>query len=324
MIDLTIIVPHFNTPHYLEILLKSIPKHDNIQVIVIDDKSDMLLQDFEILKADKSFAHVSFLNNATEIKNAGTCRNIGLKHAIGKWVLFADADDYFLDGFYETVKKFFCQDYDVVFFVPTSVDIDTNTKALRHKRYADIMLNYADKPNLQHELELRYFIAAPWSKMVRLDLIKENGIAFDEVVASNDLSYSVKIGHYMRKFCVSRNVIYIATQHKKSLTRTHDEAIYDARIEVFLWQYSFLRQNLSKESFRVISLMLSIYAIRKLVDALGYRLGLKKMLRTFMYFRRHKLKMFSIRFLSPRFMYNTFSFVKYVCFSYFSSSKLGE
>ena len=37
--ELSIIIPHFNSPRLLENLLKSMPAREDIQIIVIDDNS---------------------------------------------------------------------------------------------------------------------------------------------------------------------------------------------------------------------------------------------------------------------------------------------
>ena len=37
---LSIIIPHYNIPDLLEKLMSSIPKRDDIQIIVVDDHSD--------------------------------------------------------------------------------------------------------------------------------------------------------------------------------------------------------------------------------------------------------------------------------------------
>ena len=95
---LSIIIPHYNTSDLLEKLLSTIPKDKNIEVIVIDDKSqDKHIEDIEDLKTEEKYIDFLFLKNQTLKKGAGTCRNIGLDHAQGEWVLFADADDYFAD-----------------------------------------------------------------------------------------------------------------------------------------------------------------------------------------------------------------------------------
>ena len=302
MIDLTIIVPHYNTPHCLEVLLKSIPRLNNVQVLVIDDKSDKHLAELDAIKADSRFSHVSFIDNTTNVKSAGTCRNIGQEHAIGKWVMYADADDYFVDGFYEMVEKFFCTDYEVVFFVPTSVDVDTGKKALKHKSFADAMLKYASEPSLQNELELRYYVLVPWSKMVRLDFIRKRSINFDEVIVSNDVAHSVKLGHYMQKFCVSLDVIYIVTQRENSLSRTYDEVHYDVRVKTFLWWHSFLKQNLCNKKFKMVNYNICFILFVEAFDAIGYKLGIKKTIQTLQLIGRSGVKIPSVKFL-PKVIY---------------------
>ena len=92
MINYSIIVPHKDSVKYLLRLLDSIPNNDDIQVIIIDDNSDVAvvkqLQDIELnINIEIVFCDVS--------KGAGGARNIGIQKAKGKWVIFADSDDYF-------------------------------------------------------------------------------------------------------------------------------------------------------------------------------------------------------------------------------------
>src|SRR5699024_3371812 len=116
MYNLSIIIPHYNSTSSLKKLINTIPDVNEIQVIIIDDHSDAEHKN-ELIKFEKHFnrSNVEFYNNDPNKKGAGACRNIGLLHARGKWLLFADADDYFLEGFFDTVKKYFNSKCDVVF-----------------------------------------------------------------------------------------------------------------------------------------------------------------------------------------------------------------
>jgi glycosyltransferase involved in cell wall biosynthesis len=66
--DLSIIIPHYNSIDLLKILLNSIPKKENIQIIVIDDKSTEV--GYKELSINKSYKHVQFLMNKTEKKRS--------------------------------------------------------------------------------------------------------------------------------------------------------------------------------------------------------------------------------------------------------------
>lgn len=122
--NLSIIIPHYNTPHLLHKLIDSIPQSPDIQIIVVDDNSDCHLDILADLQG-KYCAQVEFYVNGTGRKGAGACRNVGLLHADGKWILFADADDFFLPGMYENICPYFDTNYDEVFFTPTSIYLDT-------------------------------------------------------------------------------------------------------------------------------------------------------------------------------------------------------
>ena len=50
MIQLSIIIPHYNSPETLEVLLQSIPDIPEIEVLVIDDNSNLKLNDYSRCK----------------------------------------------------------------------------------------------------------------------------------------------------------------------------------------------------------------------------------------------------------------------------------
>ena len=60
---------------------------------MVDDNSDDDKVDFTKFPGLKDEKVEVYLTK--EGKGAGYARNIGLKHAVGKWLIFADADDYF-------------------------------------------------------------------------------------------------------------------------------------------------------------------------------------------------------------------------------------
>ena len=86
----SIIIPHHNSPSLLQRLLNSIPERNDLEVIVVDDNSD------EEKRAYSSRSDVKILYiDKLQTRGAGKARNEGLAVAQGKWLLFADADDFY-------------------------------------------------------------------------------------------------------------------------------------------------------------------------------------------------------------------------------------
>ena len=107
-INYTFIIPHKNIPELLKRCLDSIPRREDIQIIVVDDNSDPDKVDFEHFPGlNEPCVEVYFTK---EGKGAGYARNIGLKYARGKWLLFADADDYFLSNVLDVVDEYIFED----------------------------------------------------------------------------------------------------------------------------------------------------------------------------------------------------------------------
>ena len=253
--DLTIIIPHYNSSALLEKLLSTIPNNKNIEVIVVDDKSeDKHINYIQNIKHSKKYIDFTLLSNETSNKGAGTARNIGLKKANGEWVLFADSDDYFTDIFYESVRKYFDSDNDVVFFKSTSIYIDTGETADRHLDIQTVLNNYVYDNNKGNELNLRYDIFPPWAKLINKDFLDKHKIIFDEVIASNDVMFSTKIGYFMKSFEVSDSIIYVITRNHGSLTANMSEEVFDVRLKTIIKYHNFLKSKLTEDHFKLLNL----------------------------------------------------------------------
>lgn len=292
---LSIIIPHFNSSLMLQKLLLTIPVA-NIQVIVVDDCS-----------REEEFKHVVdlkhthnfelYLNDGT--KGAGACRNIGLEKAIGDWVLFSDADDFFMPQMFDVISGFFNTHNDVVYFIPTSVFVDTNQLANRHQAIQERLSAYIDKPNRKNELILRYKVVTPWSKLFNRKFLLENGLKFDEVIASNDVMFSLKAAYAMKRFDVSRSVIYTVTRGKGSLTVNLSREVYESRLNVFIAQDKFLRKVLSKKEYEQLGYSGLAYVVNIWINY-----GFSMAIETLKTLRQAKVKIIYIGHFHPDFLYN--------------------
>ena len=272
---LSVIIPHYNSPEKLEILIKSIPDLDEIQVIVIDDNSNEKVDLLSLLQ-NKYKQRIIFLQNNTNRNSAGTCRNIGLNRAKGDWVLFADADDYFIDGWYEKISKLFITHNDIVYFPPISINLDTGETDVRHDAYKSLVFDYMTIPDRKNELRLRYRFFVPWSKLIRLDFIKQNNICFEDTLMGNDRLFSIKCGYYARNITGCAAVIYCVTRQEGSLTTISNRESFDIRHKVLIRCGAFLFQRLNATDIELLGM--ETYGIRILYETLisGYGINLVK------------------------------------------------
>ncbi len=249
--ELSIIVPYYNQVSKLHRLLKSIPSSNGVEVLVIDDHSSENIEKYQALKKHFSNKGVTFLQNDENKKGAGSARNVGLRYAKGKWILFADADDFFLKSSWDNLYKYFNSDNEVIFFAPISMEEDTKSQSTRHLKYRKLILDYLKSPIKENQVYLRYQFSAPWSKLIKKDFLDYHKIQFDETMVSNDIMFSTKVGYYMNKFDICKQPIYCITKDKGSLTTTLTDTAFITRMEVLGDYYNFLEPKLTKKELRL-------------------------------------------------------------------------
>lgn len=186
----SVIIPIYNAERYLEKCLDSILRQSlaNIEILCVDDGSTdssmRILQ--EIAQGDARIKIISQTN-----LGAGHARNIGLACARGRYLFFADSDDYMLSSYlrdlYETAEKY---NADVV-AAPWLV-ADAAGKIVS-KRKIPRLVRKRRCPFYGRELgENLYctFGPQPWNKLVKRILPLRHGYKYQCIPRNNDIFFS--------------------------------------------------------------------------------------------------------------------------------------
>lgn len=235
MIDISVIIPFKNSIETLSRLFDSIPENDNIQIILVENcdvphtKEELgIKRDFELL-------------NAPSFKYAGGARNQGMLYARGKWIIFADSDDFFDNIAFDIINEYIESKFDLIYFGCNSVFDDTLLPSDRHLMYQGIVDKYINGEI--DEMKARLFHVVPWAKMIKRSLIEDNNIQFDEVIAANDMFFSTQVAFYSKNFHADKRSIYVVTTRKGSLANSWNYNILKSRYEVGLRRNLFLKKH---------------------------------------------------------------------------------
>lgn len=237
---LSIIIPHHNTPDLLKRCLDSIPTDKGIQVIAVDDNSDPSKVEFENFPGKERSDVEIYLTK--EGRGAGYARNVGLQHAQGDWLLFADSDDFFFKGFYKTVARYFDSDADMVLFKANSVDSDTFEPSNRSEKMNGRIDKYYNGE--MSALDVSLGTQVPWCRLIKRSFIETNNIRFDEVMASNDTMFTTKASCLAKSIDVCKEVIYVVTHRQGSLWDSRKSSQnYLTRLEVQIRRNKYLKSQ---------------------------------------------------------------------------------
>lgn len=232
MMNYSIIIPHYNIPELLQRCLDSLPMRDDVEVIIVDDNSDATKVDFDHFPGkDRPNTHLIL---SKENKGGGYARNIGIQKAQGKWLIFADADDFFTKELANILEEYKADtDMDVAYFDAISVDTDSlqPAKPNRAVHLNEFIQQWKDGDKMG-EINLRYFFGEPWAKFVKRDLVLRNAIRFDETKIHNDTTFAYLIGHAAKAIKVDTRAIYTITVRAGSVSVTKSDDRILTRIQV--------------------------------------------------------------------------------------------
>ena len=143
-----------------------------------------------------------------------------MAEAKGKWLLFADSDDFYNAGFIDILDDYKDDDIEILYYNMNSVDNETlvsltNTKYNRARIVQKIIGNYDG--SFEKGEEVRYFSYGPWRKMISHDLVLKYNMKYEEISRGNDGFFSLQTAYFVKNFKVDKRVVYCNTRRKGSI-----------------------------------------------------------------------------------------------------------
>lgn len=238
MINYSIIIPHKNIPELLRRCLDSIPRRDDVQIIVVDDNSDPEIVKFDCFPGlGEPCVEVYFTK---EGKGAGYARNVGLEHVVGKWILFADADDLFCPNMLEKLDRYKDSDAQVIVFRHKTVMSDTLEPSSKREFSSPEIFEAAMRGEISPPMYLS-IVHTVWAKMVSHHFLASHNISFEEVYCANDLFYCKMLAVYAERIILTKECIYILTDRPVSLSKDLNSLAFRIRYDVAARTNNWLR-----------------------------------------------------------------------------------
>ncbi len=222
MYKITIIIPVYNAEKYLGELCESICSQtmplEDIQVIMVDDFSEDNSTKIMDEYADKyeNFMSVKLDKNH---KVAGAARNIGLNLAKGKYLMFADSDDFFIkdacEFLYNKIEEkqadfitanYINTDYDGTLWENPIFDVN---------KYQDFKLSIYD-----YDKSFFVFCSSACNKIFRRKFVEDNKIRFLEGVPAEDAYFTTSCLMKSTNAYYAKKVMYCYRQRNKGNIRS--------------------------------------------------------------------------------------------------------
>ena len=247
MVDISIIVPIYNASKYLKKCLDSLVNQTKkeLEFILINDGST---DDSESIIKSYNDSRIKYFKRSNH--GIGKTRNFGISKSTGKYIMFLDSDDYLEVNACEVLYKKI--DKEMLDLVVCDFYRVVNDSKIIEKIASFKNTSLKDNPNLLLNVNL-----APWNKIYRSDLIKNNNIKFIEDLKYEDAPFvalsllkSKKIGKVDKPL-----INYVI--HEKSETTVRDERIFDIIkivdiIRSYFKDYSWSREVIDTLTIKIL------------------------------------------------------------------------
>ncbi len=226
MVEISVIMPVYNTEEYLEESINCILNQTfkDIELICVDDGStDNSLNILKEIAEGEERVSVFHQEN----KGGGAARNYALTKATGKYLYFMDSDDILkenaLQEFYDIAEE---KNIDFLIFQAINYD-DEEEEYYTSKDYCmnevadlveDKIFNYKD-------LDEKIFniTVTPWSKFYNREFVNSTGAKFAEGLIFHDNVFFWTVLFSAKRIYFYRKCLYIRRRHKASSTGAGDK-----------------------------------------------------------------------------------------------------
>lgn len=199
----SIIMPAYNCENTIRVAIESVinQSYDNIELIIVNDgSSDNTEKEIKSIKSEK----IKYYS----IKNQGVsyARNYGVKHALGEYLMFIDADDeytpHFIRKMFEEIEKSEADQVCASYYT-----VDNNNKIIGKISYK--YYTFFSPCECIIQLQKNNLFNQVWNKIYKTKIIKENKIYFDEKISiAEDEKFNLEYLNYCNKIRIIDEPLY--------------------------------------------------------------------------------------------------------------------
>ena len=197
----SIVVPVYKSEAFLDKLIRSMldQTYRNLEIILVDDGSPD--------NSGQICDRYAELDNRVKVihkQNSGTCeaRNVGLEHATGELLMFADGDDWFeldcVEYLTNLLKKYGAE-------MAMTDSVFTTRNRVQNER--DIIKEWTNEDAVCGILYVDIPVG-PWNKIYTTSVVKKNNLTFSVPWFGEGLYFSVMAAQYSNKVIVGHRKVY--------------------------------------------------------------------------------------------------------------------
>ena len=217
---LSIIVPIYNVEKYLRKCIDSLveQRYEDAEIILIDDCSTD-----HSMKIAELYQDVPNLKIIKKRVNSGLSdtRNIGLKEAKGKYILFLDSDDYLENGCLFNIEKIIKMNNEpsIIYFGFYEEFEKTNQQNKMYGYVSEKNKLYSSKEFIISELKQRNLYAAACFGIYKRDFIVNNQIFFKSGILHEDELWTPQVVMNAKTIYTSDYIYYHYLRRANSITK---------------------------------------------------------------------------------------------------------
>lgn len=216
----SIIIPIFNSKRYLRSSIQSVidQKNNKTEIILVNDcstdESKKICNFYQ-----KKFNFIKLINNKKN-RGVGYSRNVAIKAAIGKYIIFLDSDDNLIKNSLNNLEKFIEKNSspDVIPIRYKKITFPKNNdkfiKDNLNKRNTDNLIKYVMKKQIP--------FSDCWFFVVKRSFLRSREIFFSNSRFGESEVFVAKIICFMKNFAIFEKKFYYKKDRLDSLTNSSD------------------------------------------------------------------------------------------------------
>lgn len=237
---ISVIMPCYNVSEYIEVAIQSILDQtlgiEQIQFIIVDDASTDEGKTIEkIRKYEREYPEQILLIPLETNLRQGGARNVGLQYATGDYVVYLDADDWYvpeaLERLYQLATDYDCDViefgiHDVLEYPKTMPHIDLKSAPVGELALIE---SVQDRKNFIMSDESHKGV----KKCYRRTLLQEHEIRFVEHAVWEEPSFTYVVQFYEKRHLFLSEDLYYSLRHPGStMESSYEEKKYDNMITI--------------------------------------------------------------------------------------------